>query len=631
MKKIFLPFFVLALILACAGCLDSTPAGSTSDISASTAGTSAGTADPISVVNDEDDQDSSQDGSGGSSITLQGNSITFAGDGITIDGTEVTITSAGTYTIHGTLNDGRVIVNTEDEETVKLVFNGVDISCSTSAPLYIINAEKTVITLADGTENSVTDGGSYIIKNAESDEPDAAIFSSDDLTINGNGSLTVTGNYNHGIVSKDDLKITGGHITVTSAGDGIRGSDSIAVKDGTILIQAGGDGMQSYNDEDAEKGAISIEGGIITITAKEDGIQAETSLSITGGTTSLTTGSGSSTSSTAAADLWGGSRGGATTVVVSTTDTSMKGLKASAITMSGGMITIDASDDAVHANNSITIDGGTLVAASGDDGIHADSSLGINGGSIDITKSYEGIESAAITIQDGTLHIIASDDGINAAGGNDGSSIQGRPGQNTFNPSSGISLTISGGYIVIDAIGDGIDVNGPITITGGALLVNGPTSSGNGALDYDGTFAMSRGYLVAAGSSGMAQAPGTSSSQYSILVTIPSSQPAGTMVHIETEDGENILTFVPTKAYQSLVFSSSLLENGTTYTVYAGGSSTGTNTDGLYTGGTYTAGTQVTSFTISGIITNAGSAGPGLQGGRVSGITTGGWPGGMVR
>ncbi len=623
MKKFFLPFLALTLIIACAGCLDITQ-------SISTSGTSAGHSDLIPVVYDEDDQYSSRNSSIESTITLEGNSVAFKGGGIVVDGTKVTITSAGTYSIRGTLNNGQILVNTGDTETVNLIFNGVDITCSTNAPISLIKAEKTVITLAEGTDNYVTDGNSYIFESAESDEPDAAIFSKDDLTINGNGSLTVTANYNHGIVCKDDLKITGGHITVISVNDGIRGKDSIAVRDGTIILQAGGDGMQSNNDEDPEKGYISIEGGTITITVTEDGIQAKNNLNITGGTMTLTTGGGNSTGSTAVTDSWG-SRGGATTVA-STTDTSMKGLKSGgSITMNGGAIMIDASDDAVHANSSITINGGTIIAASGDDGIHADSTIEINGGSIRITKSYEGIESAAITLRNGTIHIIARDDGINAAGGNDASSLQGRPGQNTFNPTCGISLTISGGYTVIDADGDGIDVNGPITMTGGTVLVNGPTSNGNGALDYDGTFAMNGGYLLAAGSSGMLQAPGTTSTQYSVMLTFSSAQAAGTTVHIETEDGKEILTFVPTKVYQSIVFSSSQLEKGTTYSVYSGGSSTGTNTDGLFSGGIYTAGTQVTSFTVSAIVTNAGSAGTGLTGGAVPGSNPGGRPGGMIR
>jgi hypothetical protein len=605
MKIFFLMFLALAVSIACAGCLDST-------LSAGTQGTEAVPSGTVSVTYDKDDLDPGQDTSGASSISLQGNSITFNGTGITVHGTQVTITSGGTYSIRGTLDDGQILVDTKEEETVKLVLNGVDITCSTSAPFNIINAGKTVITLADGTDNIVTDGDSYIFENAESDEPDAAIFSKDDLTINGNGSLTVTANFNHGIVSKDDLKITGGRITVTAVNDGIRGKDSLSVKGGTIMIQAGGDGMQSSNDEDPEKGSISIEGGTITIIAKEDGIQAKNNLNITGGTMTLTTGGGSSTGSTAAPDPWGGRAG----TVTGATAASAKGLKAGGvITISGGTITIDASDDAIHANDRITIDGGTIIADSGDDGIHADSTIEINGGSLRITKSYEGIESPAITLRDGTIHIIARDDGINAAGGNDASSLQGRPGQNTFNPTSGISLIISGGYIVIDADGDGIDVNGPITMTGGTVIVNGPTSNGNGALDYDGTFTMSGGYLLAAGSSGMAQAPGTTSPQYSVMVTFSSPQSEGTMVHIETEDGKEILTFVPAKAYQSIVFSSSQLEKGATYNVYTGGSSTGTNTDSMYSGGIYAAGTRVTSFTVSGSVTYAGSSG--AVGGRL--------------
>ncbi len=156
-------------------------------------------------------------------------------------------------------------------------------------------------------------------------------------------------------------------------------------------------------------------------------------------------------------------------------------------------------------------------------------------------------------------------------------------------------------------------------MTGGVVIVNGPTNNGNGALDYDGAFTVTGGYLVAAGSSGMAQAPGTSSTQRSVMVTFASAQPAGTMVHIEAGDGEDILTFVPTKAYQSVVFCSPELKEGATYTIYSGGSATGTVTDGLYSGGTYTAGTEVADVTISGIVTYAGSSGAGQAGGEFPG------------
>ncbi len=628
MKQIHTQFIAvllaLALFVACSACVGDGNAASASSTDTSSTDISS----IISIEYDEEDLDSGWDSAGMTSITLEGNSITVDGSGATADGTTVTITAAGTYGISGTLTDGQIVVDTEDEETVRLVLNGADITCSTSAPISVANAEKTVITLADGTENSVTDGDSYIFEDAESDEPNAAIFSKDDLTINGGGSLTVTAHYNDGITSKDDLKVTGGSITVNAVNDGIRGKDSVAVRDANLTITVDGDGIQSNNDEDPEKGYIVIESGTIDITAGADGIQAETSLNISGGDITVSSGGGSVNSSSAGGNTWG-RWGGETNVASEDTSSSAKGLKAGvAVTITGGTIVIDSSDDAVHANDGITIGGGTIHIASGDDGVHADATLEINGGEIVITKCYEGIESASITINDGTLHITASDDGINVAGGNDGSSMNGRPGQNTFASSGTNALHINGGYIVIDAAGDGIDVNGSVEMTGGTVIVNGPTNSGNGALDYDGGFTVTGGLLVAAGSSGMAQAPGTASTQHSGVVTYASAQQAGTMVHIETESGEDVLTFVPTKAYQSVVLCSPELSEGSTYSVYSGGNSTGTATDGLYSGGTYTPGTQVTEFTVSGIVTYAGSSGAGMPG---TGPGGGGAPGGMPR
>jgi hypothetical protein len=616
---------VLTLIFTFTACSDGavestngSPTSQSANESEDTSGSAVGaeqdsdiTSSANSGVYDSDDEDSSWNSSETSYITLAGNSITLHGGGAVVDGNQIAITSAGTYSITGTLDDGQIIVNTDDTAVVKLILNGADIACSTSAPIYVKNAEKTVITLADGTENFVTDGDSYIIEDSliedsESIEPNAAIFSKDDLTINGNGSLTVSANYNNGIQSKDDLKITGGNITVNAVNDAIKGRDSIAVKDMNITVNAGGDGMQSNNDEDSEKGYVSVESGTINVTAGEDGIQAETSLVISGGNITISSGGGSVNSSSNAGEAgntWGnwGNRGMENEPDSGGSSGSAKAIKAGVdITIAGGTINIDSSDDSIHSNDSLTINGGNIVLASGDDGIHSDSTLEINGGDISITKCYEGLDSAVITINDGNIHLVASDDGINVVGGVDGSSIGGRPGQNNFNSSGNNYLYIHGGYIAIDATGDGLDINGPIDMTGGVVIVNGPTRNDNGALDYFGAFEITGGFLVAVGSSGMAQAPGTSSIQYSVMLNFSSAQPGGTMVHIETEDGEEILTFVPTKAYQSVVLSSPELENGSTYVVYSGGSSTGTVTDGLYSGGTYTAGTEVGSFVITG-------------------------------
>jgi len=667
--------------------------------------------------------------SGVTYINLQGSSIAVTGNGATVSGSVVTITSAGTYSISGTLNDGQVIVDSSDEEDVELILNGVDITCSDSAPIYVASAENAVITLADDTQNYITDGTTYTYDSADTDEPDAAIFSNDDLKINGNGSLIVDANYNNGIASKDDLDINGGNITVTAVNHGIRGKDSVVIVDGTVTVNAGGDGIQSNNDEDATKGYVTIEGGTLNITAASDGIQAETTVYITGGDITISAGGGSACGaddtgkgikgalgvtidagtidavsidvdsaddavhsdgavtinggditlataddaihaetavainggdisittsyegidapaitindgtidvvatndgitaasldgSSSVVSIYGGTisvtagtdgiqaeaqllvTGGTVTVTTGGGSThsvgsseSAKALKATTdLTIQGGTITIDSSDDAIHTNGSITISGGSITAASADDGIHADSSITIDGGDINITKSYEGIESCVITIDDGTIHVVSSDDGINVAGGADNSGWGGGGGMSA---NSDNQLYINGGYIVLNAAGDGLDSNGYITITAGTVIVHGPTVSMNGAIDYNGTFNMNGGFLVAVGSSGMAEAPGDSSTLECLSVRYGSTQSAGTMVHIESEGGVQILTFVPEKAYQSVVVCSPSLVAGTTYVVYSGGSSTGTLADGLYTGGTYTAGTELGSITLS--------------------------------
>jgi hypothetical protein len=129
----------------------------------------------------------------------------------------------------------------------------------------------------------------------------------------------------------------------------------------------------------------------------------------------------------------------------------------------------------------------------------------------------------------------------------------------------------------------------------------------NGALDYDGGFKITGGLLIAVGSAGMAQAPDTSSTQYSLLLNFDGTGRAGTLIHIQTSDGDEILTFSPAKQFQSIAFSSPDLVPGVTYDIYYGGSSTGTVSDGLYQNSTYSAGTKYTSFTVSSIVTGLGT------------------------
>ena len=300
---------------------------------------------------------------------------------------------------------------------------------------------------------------------------------------------------------------------------------------------------------------------------------------------------------------------------VKATDTaSTKGLKAGGnISINNGTFTIDAADDAVHSNSNIAITGGDLTIMTGDDGIHADALVEIAGGTINIMKSYEGIEGANIIFSGGIANVVSIDDGVNASDGNDDvATNEGRRDQ--FNKSSNNLITISGGWLVIEAAGDGVDSNGSISMTGGTVIVNGPTNNGNGALDYDGSFEQSGGMLIAAGSAGMSQTPSDSSSQYSVSMTYSQTQQAGTLVHIEDSKGNTVLSFIPSKNYQSVVVSSPDLKKGDSYIIYTGGSMKGTETDGLYTDGKYEGGTKVTEFQITNSVTWLNE----------SGVTTGG-------
>ncbi|ARC86458.1 hypothetical protein U732_3355 [Clostridium argentinense CDC 2741] len=562
-----------------------------------------------------------------------GSEISVDGNGVNIENNKVTITQGGTYSVSGKLDDGQLIVNVGDEEKVYIILNGIDITCSDSAPIYIINAKRCIIALEKDTENIITDGENYVLEDATTNEPNAAIFSKDDLYIIGEGKLTVNANYNNGIASKDDLKVQSGNIVVTAKNNGIKGKDCINISDGNITINAGGDGIKSDNDTDASKGYIYIEKGTLNITAVEDGIQAETELLIEDGDITISSGGGSENSSTSKNSDWGNwgmkdkgmnGKGNPNMNNANTNEnteeesTSAKGLKASSnITIEGGNIKIDSSDDSIHSNDNLTINNGTINLSSGDDGIHSDSNLTINDGKINIEKSYEGIESEVITLDGGEIYVTASDDGINAAGGNDGFSINGRPGQNQFESSGNAKININGGYIFVDARGDGIDANGSIYITDGTVIVNGPTDNGNGALDFDNTCEVSGGTLIAAGSSGMAETPSNSSTQNTININL-TSQEANTIVNIQSESGENIITFAPSKTYQSVVVCSPNIKTNEKYLVYVGGSSNGNSTDGLYTDGEYSGGNKIGEGTVSSVITNITQEGAtqGGMGGR---------------
>lgn len=561
----------------------------------------------------ESDTDYTWDEANVVDITLADGASSADSPAVRITGNQTVITASGTYRLAGKLSDGQVLVESTDDGVVRLILNGVEINNSTSAPVYIKNSEKTVIVLADGTQNVLTDTANYVFPSADEDEPKATLFANDDLTIYGAGTLRLAGQYNDAISTDDGLLISGANIIIQAVDDGIRGKDYLVIKDANLEIVSGGDGLKSDNDKEDTLGQIQIYNTSLNINSVGDVISAEGAVTILSGVFTLDSGDSSFNPDTMSAKA-------------------IKGL--ASVVIEGGTFLIDAADDAVHSNGDITVNGGDFTIASGDDGIHADLSLTINGGTIEISDSYEGLESQVVTINGGEISLLASDDGINAAGGADGSGMNGgwgMPGGQApweqGGDTSNYWVRINGGKTYVNARGDGIDSNGSIEMTGGVLLVDGPTMNGNGPLDYMGTFNINGGTLVAVGSLGMAQAPSASSTQPSIFIGLNQSLPASTLIYLQTSSGQSLLTYAPAKEYQSVLISSPDLQVGESYSLFTGGSSSGEIENNLYLNGEYQPGTELTELKLESIVTTYGTnAGPGGGGGGGTRPDGGGFP-----
>lgn len=540
---------------------------------------------------DEEDRNAAWSAADSTQITLSGNTASVSGSGASVSGQTVLISSAGTYVVSGALTDGCIQVSCTEKGTVRLVLNGMSVSSSDKAPLVVEEAGKVIITLADGTENIVTDSARG---STAAEDYSAAVSSRADLVFNGTGTLNVTAGYRNGIKSSDDLKVVSGYFNINSAEDGMIGKDLLGIENGSFVIHAGTDGMKSTCDTDTSRGNIIINSGTYQIEAQNDGIQAENILQVNGGDFDIQTGGGAASAVMKTGDsaMMGGGRFGSTQASSSTADTdSAKGLKAdTGIYIVDGSFRLDCMDDAVHTNDLVCISDGTFTIQTGDDGVHADSTLQIDGGDIEIQKCYEGLEAAKITINGGRITISASDDGINAASGSTDTSAgmggfyQGKASSGSA--SSDISLVINGGEIFVNADGDGLDSNGNITVNGGQIVVCGPTSNNDAALDFDGSMAVNGGVLMAFGSSGMLETP-NSAENGCCIVTAFTAQQADTEFVLSTSDGTAVLSYTPVKAYASAIVYSSEIQSGSTYTVQTGDASWNvTVSDAVTTNGT---------------------------------------------
>lgn len=547
---------------------------------------------------------------GVATIEFTNSGVNSQSDAVTVEGTTVTIKKDGVYVINGSCEDGKIVVDAPATAKPQLVLKGVNITSKTSAPIYIVNGDKVFITLEDGTENTLANGGSFIA--ADQNNIDSVIFSKQDITINGGGTLNVTSPAGHGIVSKDDLVITGGVYSITTASHGIDANDSIRLSGAEINVTAGKDGIHAENSDDTTLGFVYIKDGSYTISAEGDGISASAYMQIEDGNFDIITGGGSENASKQSSDNWGGFQGGGggmgrpgdrgpggpggmggmmrptsstTTTVTDEASTSIKGLKAATeMQISGGNFKIDSADDAIHSNGSITVSGGSFEISTGDDGFHADQKLSITNGKVNITESYEGLEALDIDLSGGDIKLVASDDGLNAAGGNDQSGFGGMRGDEQFGGRGGMgggpggmgsasngSIVITGGTLYAKASGDGIDANGTLEIKGGFTTVCGPTQGDTATLDYDASAVITGGTFIGSGAAGMAQT--FSDAKQGLLSLSVGNQAAKTKVTVTDKSGKTIIETTPELSFAVIIISSPDIVSGETYTVNIGSDS----------------------------------------------------------
>lgn len=511
-------------------------------------------------------------------IELNGTGATCASDAVKIEGSTVWICDEGSYLIRGQLTDGMIIVDADKEDKTQLILQNARIHSESSAPIYIRQADKVFITLDEGTENLLSCGDSFL--SIDENNIDGAIFSKEDLCLNGSGNLTISSPAGHGVVSKDELTLAGGGTyAISCAGHGLSAKDNLCIEEISLTVSAGKDGLKAENEDDSTLGYIYIQSGDYHIVCEGDGISAAASLTIADGAYGIISGGGSANAAAKPSGQWGpmggpGGRGGIPGTAESAEDsTSSKGIKANgSMLLMGGEFTLDTADDAIHSNGDLTVDGGSYTIKTGDDGFHADDALSVNAGTIQITESYEGLEGLSIDVKGGEIRLTASDDGLNAAGGTDQSGFGGMRGGDRFGGMGGGNadsyIHISGGTLKINASGDGIDSNGTLLISGGSVTVCGPTRGDTAVLDYEISGEITGGTFLGAGAYQMAQT--FSGSEQGVIAVSVGNQAAGTVCILTDTEGKTVISFCPDMDFAIVILSSPDLIKGETYTITVG-------------------------------------------------------------
>lgn len=538
---------------------DSPTTATTSDANATSNGSVSTVSFTKSDMFTDRDSNPSYDEKAASTITFSESGVSSSSDSVTIRDsstvsnnatdsdtndttasscTTVTISEAGTYILSGSASNAQVIIDADKETKIQLVLDDLTLNCESSAPIYVRKADKVFITLADGSSNTLSTTGEFVT--IDDNNIDAVIFSKDDLTLNGSGSLTINAPYGHGIVSKDDLVVTGGTYTMTCAKHGLSGKDSVRILDGTFDLTVTKDGIHASNDDDENLGYIYIAGGTFTINSDDDGMHADSTLYIEDGTIDI--------------------------------QKSYEGLEGQTITILDGDIDIVSSDDGINAANGSgsndSIDDKQGKGGPGNGQMPGNPPSGDNQTPKDPPSGDNQMPDTP-----------PSNDNFDPS--NNSNNNMDQPQGNTPGGMGGFDmdadescvLTINDGTITINAGGDGIDSNGYFYINGGTVYVEGPESNGNSALDYGISATITGGYFLSTGYSGMAQSFSSDSTQCSYMLTLSSNTSGTTTVTLTDADGKVLLSHETSKSYNSIIVSCPELEVGSTYTLTAGDTS----------------------------------------------------------
>mgnify|MGYP000157013798 FL=1 len=545
-------------------------------------------------------------------------------DGVTQSGSVYTITKAGEYTVAGLLSEGQLIVDAGDEDEVTIVLNGTSITCSSGSPIYVKNASEVKIKSEENSFNEVIDKRAEATEDSSDDAGNAAIYATCDLKLVGKGALVVTGNYNNGIQSKDDLSIKNVIVKVTAVNNAVKGNDAVDIESGNIIaISAKGDGIKTSNssisNKGNQKGIVTITGGNIDVYAACDGIDAAYGVDISGdGNLNIytdtysdysqeVTSSGSSSGTSTSRDSSANKTASANTVsyvaasnTIANAPGGFGGNKAGGdrpgmpgdFNESGNSSGQSYSTKGIKAESEINISGFTINVCSTDDGIHANSDSGvletgedgkgtivINGGTITISSGDDGMHAdKQLDVNDGYINIVTSYEGLEAMAINlNGGKIYVYATDDGINACTGDGKTspiinVTGGYIdVTTASGDtdGIDSNGNYVQTGGMVLVKGGSSSGNvsGSIDVDGTVTITGGTCVALG--GICETPVNSVNAY-VLSSVSFSSGS---YSLKDASGNEVISFTVDGSFSNGWICSDTLTTGTSYTLYRGSDS----------------------------------------------------------